>query len=152
MQPYIYVNHWLIFTQCGDETADDMSNKLYGHHFRTYPRGRTRSGCQLTEWEGSGQTCGQLPLFPRTTSSEILLPLKSYRNVTIVRSQNRKRLIPRTERRQLTLLYSKMLATECHKNTYSYAYVGPSSNKNVIHVYFHLYIKVTESILNRLII
>jgi hypothetical protein len=91
-------------------------------------------------------------LFPRTTSSEILLPLKSYRNVTIVRSQNRKRLIPRTERRQLTLLYSKMLATECHKNTYSYAYVGPSSNKNVIHVYFHLYIKVTESILNRLII
>ena len=133
-----------IFSQCGDETADDMSNKLYGHHFGTYPRGRRKSGCQLTERQGSGQTCGQLPLFPRTTFSELLLPLQSYRNVTTARSQNRKRLIPRTERRQLTHLYSKTLATECHKYTHSYPYVGPSSNKNVIHVYFHLYIKLQK--------
>lgn len=133
-----------IFTHCGDETADDMSNKLYSHHFGTYPRGRTKSGCQLTEWQGSGQTCGQLPLFPRTTFSELLLPLQSYRNVNncTVRSHNRKRLIPWTEWRQLTHLYSKMLRTECHKYTYSYPYVGPSSNKNVIHVYCHLNIKL----------
>jgi hypothetical protein len=132
-----------IFTQCGDETADDMSNKLYSHPFGTYPPGRTKSGCQLTERLGSGQTCGQLPSFPRTTFSQ-LLPLQSHRNVTIVRSQNRKKLIAWTERRQLTHLYSQMLATECHKYTYSHPYVGPSSNKNVIHVYFHLYIKLQK--------
>jgi len=70
-----------VFTQCGDEAADDTSNKLYGHHFGTYPRGRTKSGCQPTEWQGSGQTCGQIPLFPRITFSELLPPLQSYRNV-----------------------------------------------------------------------